>query len=376
MAKFDHPYFVVEYDDGDVEDMTESEVKKFMIRDTPVENRNSIHTTSGINSSNVPHKAKRRRVSTETCSTNVQATNAFKIGIGIRSQRRSGTFSAVFAYVTAAAIFSQNDIDAGRPHIGGAATTFDPLKTPEPTNLVEALRRPDSDLWWEAWMQERGQMDLYGVYELVPVPEGKNIVDSKVVFKIKKNADGTIERYKCRLVARGFTQRYGCDFHETFAPVATSTTVRTMLAVCCQEGYHIRQLDITAAYLQGELTDHTIYMRPPKGEVAKLPDGTPAVWKLKKSVYGLKQAGIVWGRKLSKFLIKDMKYTRCDCDPCLFYKKLGSSITYVCAYVDDCIYAGNSVKMLDELKSSLQQKFGIRDMNEPNWFLGLNVKYD
>ena len=92
------------------------------------------------------------------------------------------------------------------------SSIFDPLKAPEPTTLEEALRRPDADLWWDAWLKERGQMDQYGVYEEVPEPKGVNIVGSKIVFKVKKNPDGSIKRYKCRLVARGFTQRYGCEF--------------------------------------------------------------------------------------------------------------------------------------------------------------------
>ena len=411
VARYDHPYFVIEYDDGDIEDMTEAEVKKFMLRTTQVEGRSQLQPMSNpheLHEGDAPETSvtqntenailkermdRERRLQARNerkqdlmnsglhtecfADSNTSSKHAHLNGLNIRSEKKRRTFAGIFAYVTAASIFYQTQqTETGRSTFGGAATVFDPLKVPEPNNLAEAMRRPDSDLWWEAWMQERGQMDLYGVYEIVPVPENVNIVDSKIVFKIKKNADGTIERYKCRLVARGFTQRYNCDYHETFAPVATSTTVRTMLSVCCQRGYFIRQLDITAAYLQGELTDHTIYMRPPKGDVAKMPDGTPAVWKLKKSVYGLKQAGIVWGRKLSKFLITELKYTRCDCDPCLFYKTSGSSVTYVCSYVDDCIYAGNSEKMLDELKNALHKKFGIRDMNEPNWFLGLNVKYD
>ena len=245
------------------------------------------------------------------------------------------------------------------------------MKAPEPTTLEEALRRPDADLWWDAWLKERGQMDQYGVYEEVPEPKGVNIVGSKIVFKVKKNPDGSIERYKCRLVARGFTQRYGCDFRETFAPVASSTTVRLFLAVCTQMGFEVRQLDITAAYLQGELKEHTIYMRPPKGSA---PEGK--VWKLLKSVYGLKQAGLVWGRKLSTYLINDLKFTRCPADPCLFMKDTQGGVIYVCSYVDDCIYAGNSTRMLDEFRNALKKKFGIRDLKEPTWFLGLNVEYD
>ena len=201
-------------------------------------------------------------------------------------------------------------------------------------------------------------------------------MDSKIVFKIKKNADGSIERYKCRLVARGFTQQYGIDFHETFAPVATSTTVRVFLSICCAMGYDVRQLDITAAYLQSKLDTHEIYMRAPKGVVPPTINGKPAVWKLKKSCYGLKQAGLIWGRRLSKFLITKLKFTRCDCDPCLFMKKQGEKVVYVACYVDDCLYAGNSQELLNYTRDQLQKEFGIRDMEKPDWFLGLNIKYD
>ena len=125
------------------------------------------------------------------------------------------------------------------------------------------------------------------VWDLVELPEEQNCVGSKWVYKVKVDGDGHIDRYKARLVAQGYTQQKGADYDETFSPVIRMESVRTVVGLAVRNGLMQHQLDITTAFLNGELKEE-VYMRQPKGFIA---DGQEhLVCKLKRSIYGLKQS--------------------------------------------------------------------------------------
>jgi len=126
-----------------------------------------------------------------------------------------------------------------------------------------------------------------GTWSLVPSLPSMNIVGSKWVFRIKRKANGEIERYKARLVAKGFHQQPGIDFAETYSPVVKPITIRTVLSIAVSAGWDIRQVDVSNAFLHGHLQE-TVYMaQPPRFQHPQYP---AAVCKLRKALYGLKQA--------------------------------------------------------------------------------------
>jgi hypothetical protein len=133
-------------------------------------------------------------------------------------------------------------------------------------------------------------------WDLVPCPPRANVVDGKWIFKHKFQSDGSLERYKARWVLRGFTQRPGIDFDETFSPVVKPATVRTVLSLALSRSWPIHQLDVKNAFLHGTLAE-TVYCKQPSGfEDSAHPD---FVCLLKKSLYGLKQAPRAWYSRMA-----------------------------------------------------------------------------
>jgi hypothetical protein len=157
----------------------------------------------------------------------------------------------------------------------------------EPVHIQEAWRGDHSVEWKEATDSEYESLMKNDTWELVPPPKGKNIVGSRWVFKVKHTADGSVERFKARLVAQGYSQSQGVDYQEIFSPVVRYTSIRSLLAVANICDWEISQMDVKTAFLQGEL-DEVIVMKQPEGYVdQERPDH---VCKLNRSIYGLKQA--------------------------------------------------------------------------------------
>ena len=140
------------------------------------------------------------------------------------------------------------------------------------------------------------------------LPLGRKAIGSRWVFKVKRNANGSIERHKARLVAQGFSQQPGFDFTETFAPTPKWAALCAVVAIAALEDLELESVDISSAYLNGELTEE-VYMRQPEGFVEK---GDDWFWCLHKSLYGLKQAGRCWHKKLNEVL-KSMGFKRTVC---------------------------------------------------------------
>ena len=161
----------------------------------------------------------------------------------------------------------------------------DPTLDEAPTTLMEAKNRNDWPKWERAIKEELSMMDKMGTWEKTPVDLllGRNVVDCRFVFAIKRDKKGKIIKYKARLVARGFTQEFGVDYSDTFAPVVRMDTIRAVLAIAAIFNLEMRQFDVKSAYLNGDLPE-LIFMNQPEG----FGDGTDKVLVLRKSIYGLK----------------------------------------------------------------------------------------
>ena len=159
----------------------------------------------------------------------------------------------------------------------------------KPTTLKEALASPDKAKWMKAMEKKMKSLHTNDVWDLVELPNDQKAVGGKWVFKLKIGADRSVERHKARLVAQGFSQKFGCDYDETFSPVIRFETVRMMIALAVQNGLKLHQMDVTTAFLNGKLEEE-VYMKQPEGFIIKGLERL--ICKLKRSIYmyGLKQS--------------------------------------------------------------------------------------
>jgi histone deacetylase 1/2 len=194
------------------------------------------------------------------------------------------------------------------------------------------------------------------------------VIDCKWVYKVKRKADGTIDRYKARLVAKGFKQQYGIDYEETFSPVVKSATIRVVLSLAVSRGWNLRQLDVKNAFLHGVLEEE-VYMRQPPGYESRL----GYVCKLDKALYGLKQAPRAWYFCLSSKL-QSIGFSASKADTSLFFYNKGGVTIFMLIYVDDIVVASSSQKAVDALLHDLGLDFALKDLGDLHYFLGIEVK--
>jgi hypothetical protein len=241
----------------------------------------------------------------------------------------------------------------------------------DPNNYSQAMKCPDAKQWKEA-MEEEYLMHLRnGTWEIVKLPPGKRAIGSGWVYRVKRMGDGSIEWYKGRIVAKGFSQLFGLDFTEVFAPTARQSSIRLILAISAIEDLHLRTVDISHAFINGELEEE-IYMKQPEGFQEHGPD---YVCKLNRSLYGLKQASRVWNKKLHGTLIS-MGFKRLESDRSIYLYVRGDVRIIMPVVVDDMTLASKSPEALDNFVKELSQHYELRDLGTTSYFLGIEITRD
>ena len=242
----------------------------------------------------------------------------------------------------------------------------------DPWTYNEALQDKDAESWQKAMMSEMESMDSNQVWELVEPPNGVKAIGCKWVYKRKRGSDGKVQTLKARLVAKGYTQKEGIDYEETFSPVAMLKSIRILLSIAANLDYEIWQMDVKTAFLNGSL-EETIYMKQPEGFIEKSQEHL--VCKLKKSIYGLKQASRSWNIHFDQ-VVQSYGFDQCPNESCVYKKCEGNAVVFLVLYVDDILLIGNNVKVLSTVRVWLSKQFEMKDLGEAGHILGIKVIRD
>ncbi|GJX72276.1 ribonuclease H-like domain-containing protein [Tanacetum coccineum] len=243
------------------------------------------------------------------------------------------------------------------------ATTLN--KSVEPTNYYEAIKDPR---WVEAMNLEIEALTRNNTWTLTDLPHGRKAIANKWLYKIKYKSSGLVDKFKARVVAKGFSQREGIDFDETFSPVVKMVTVRCLICIAVSNDWPLSQLDVNNAFLYGDLNED-IYMSLPLGfECAD----KNKVCKLNKALYGLKQAPRQWNAKLTTVLVEH-GFVQSKFDYSLYIKHSNDLFVALLVYVDDFIITGNNIDEIKNFKSYLKSKFMIKDLGAIKYFLGIEI---
>uniref|UniRef100_W8AQ86 Retrovirus-related Pol polyprotein from transposon TNT 1-94 n=1 Tax=Ceratitis capitata TaxID=7213 RepID=W8AQ86_CERCA len=241
-----------------------------------------------------------------------------------------------------------------------------------PNSVSEALSSSEAKHWKKAMNAEYESLMRNGTWELVDRPKNGNVIGCKWVFSIKRNPDGSTEKYKARLVALGCSQKYNVDYCETFAPVVRHSTIRLILALAAKNKLLVNHVDIVAAYLNGEL-EETVYMLQPP--MFKENENSNKVCRLKKALYGLKQAGREWNRKVTDILLR-IGFKRCKSDTSVYIRRNGKNVNIIGLYVDDMILACSSKSEMSGILRKLNEYVEAVDRGPISFYLGMEIERD
>lgn len=252
-----------------------------------------------------------------------------------------------------------------------STVSFDNVIVDEPQTFKEAISCTFKDKWIDAMKCEYKSLIEKNVWTLVERPKNSNVVKNKWVYKLKRDPSGNIEKFKARLVARGFSQVQGIDFNETFAPVVRYSTLRLLFAIANERDMDINHLDVTTAFLNSNL-DECIYMEQPCGFEN---ESKNKVCLLNKSIYGLKQASRTWNQTIHKILTS-IGYVRSKCEPCIYIKRNEEVLIIIAIYVDDFFVFSNSKMEKQKLINQLKEEFDVKDLGPVTNCLGMKVNRD
>jgi len=234
-------------------------------------------------------------------------------------------------------------------------------ETVVPTSYWEAVESVEKRRWQEAINEEYTSLQKNSTWSLTELPPGRKAIPCKWIFKRKINSQGEV-RFKARLVIKGYEQKQGIDYDETFAPVAMLKTIRILLAISALEDWEIHQMDVKSAFLNPVLEEEVYMMQPEGFEQGHL------VCKLQKALYGLKQAPRAWYNDINGYM-QSIGFQNSTSDPNLYL----SPKVILLLFVDDALIFSNGMESLDAVKHLLAQKYQMSDLGEAQQFLGIEI---
>jgi hypothetical protein len=233
-----------------------------------------------------------------------------------------------------------------------------------PNTYRQAMESPDSEQWQKAMDEEMASLEENETFDVVDLPPNTEAVGGRWVYTIKDG--GSVPLFKARYVAKGFSQVEGRDYFDTFAPTPKMTSVRSVMQIAAQEDLLVHQMDVKTAYLNAPI-DCTIFVAQPEGYRN---ESTTLVWKLKKSLYGLKQSGKNWNEHIHSFFSEN-RFTRFGADPCVYVRKDSSGSVILILWVDDIVLSGTTLEYIDKIKTLLKNKYRMKDLGPISGFLGI-----
>ncbi|CAI5496526.1 unnamed protein product [Closterium sp. Naga37s-1] len=296
--------------------------------------------------------------STSVCPPSVGGECALGTDVLEDRQEEFECFAAVVPHLVSMLLAPEGDPDA--PDI------------PTPRSYAEAIEGPYSSQWQAAMDAEMASWKSTGTYVDEVPPPGVNIVSGMWIFRVKR-PPGSPPVFKARYVARGFSQRQGVDFFQTFSPTPKMTTLRVLLHVAAHRDFELHSLDFSTAFLQGSLHKE-IWLRRPPGFTGSFPAGTQ--WSLRRPVYGLRQAAREWHDTLRTTLAA-LGFAPSTAGPSLFLRTDATLPPfYVLVYIDDLVFATADTEALAHVKSELQKRHTCTDLGELTSYLGLRITRD
>ena len=253
-----------------------------------------------------------------------------------------------------------------------------------PKTLKDAMSRSDRKQWWKATQSEYKALLDNNTWDLVEISPQTKTIGTRWVYVVKYDQDGNVERYKARLVAQGFTQKLGINYgeHEVYAPVASFPTIRLLIAIAIKMGAEIEQMDINSAYLNGFI-NRDVYLRLPEGydslvkgqytqETKATMKKKRRALKLKRTLYGLKQAGRLWNEEFNRRMIEN-GYRRLEADQSIYTKIIDNKLVIVALYVDDLLIIAMGMDTMIKVKDELKSLFSMKEMGPVHWLLGMKI---
>eukprot|EP00253_Pinus_taeda_P032168 PITA_32168 len=214
-------------------------------------------------------------------------------------------------------------------------------------------------------VEEYSSIMTNDVQAMVPKPKDRSVVGSRWIYKIKYAIDGSVKKYKARFVAKGYAQKEGIDYVETFTSAARYTSIRSVISLAAQLGWEIHQMNLKISFLKG-LIEEEVYIEQPEG--FNTHEKSTHVCRLKKALYGLKKAPRAWYGRIDNYLQR-LGFIKSDADPNLYYLMVENEPLILVLYVDDMFLTG-SLRLIKDCKRNLIAKFDMKDMGMMHYFLG------